>query len=349
METLERRTHCFSAHEVSCPYAVKPGKRKTHVVNDMNPQPNQNYTGSAVAQVFKDRGGWSTNLPATDKYAKTGKSKKNKYFSVATHNVRTLNDTYNKETDVWITHKVERMIAHCERRNIDIVAIQEHCLKTSDTPYAKGRDHLMNIKAYRRVCTDRGDIGLQAGDGPATDKLSGVGSGGKCSGAGAIICGAGAIICGAGAIICGAGAIICGAGAIICGAGANFCGAGAIICGAGAIICAAGANFCGAGANFCGAGAIICAAGANFCGAGAIICGAGAIICGAGAIICGAGANFCGAGAIICGAGANFCGAGANFCGAGAIICGAGAIICGAGAIICGAGAIICGAGFKCT
>ncbi|CAM4558503.1 unnamed protein product [Leuciscus chuanchicus] len=86
MQLLERGKRPRTRKEMVQIVVFKPGKRKTHVVNDMNPQPNQNYTGSAVAQVFKDRGGWSTNLPATDKYAKTGKSKKNKYFSVATRN-----------------------------------------------------------------------------------------------------------------------------------------------------------------------------------------------------------------------------------------------------------------------
>ena len=52
-------------------------------------------------------------------------------LNVATYNVRTLADT-NRETDRGIRHKLQQIIAGCEEHNIDIIAIQEHRLTTTD-------------------------------------------------------------------------------------------------------------------------------------------------------------------------------------------------------------------------
>lgn len=82
--------------------------------------------------VIKVRGGGSTTLPVIDKYAKRGKPK-HKQFSVATYNVRTLNNTVCNETGEPITNKIDRIIAECEKQGIDCIALQEHRLTTSDS------------------------------------------------------------------------------------------------------------------------------------------------------------------------------------------------------------------------
>jgi hypothetical protein len=117
----------------------------------MNTQQNKKDAGSIVAQIKQDRGGQSAALLVVDKLTKrvgldlipsspkvidvkARRNKRklaiNKEFTLATHNVRTLNDTVTPEYTV--THKIERIIAGCESNNISIVAIQEHRLKSTD-------------------------------------------------------------------------------------------------------------------------------------------------------------------------------------------------------------------------
>ena len=116
----------------------------------MNPQQNRSYTGSVVAQynqdrcdksshlrvteelVKKGRGSWSPYLPAAVELAKNGKHQHLRQLIVATYNVRTLNDTICTETGELITHKLDRIIADCERYDIDLIALQEHRLHTND-------------------------------------------------------------------------------------------------------------------------------------------------------------------------------------------------------------------------
>ena len=64
--------------------------------------------------------------------AKNGKHQSLRQFIVATYNVRTLNDTICIETGELITHKLDRIIADCERYDIDLIALQEHRLHTND-------------------------------------------------------------------------------------------------------------------------------------------------------------------------------------------------------------------------
>ena len=52
-------------------------------------------------------------------------------LNVATYNVRTLADTI-RETDRGIRHKLQQIIAGCEEHNIDILAIQEHRLTSTE-------------------------------------------------------------------------------------------------------------------------------------------------------------------------------------------------------------------------
>ena len=52
-------------------------------------------------------------------------------LNVATYNVRTLADT-TRETDRGIRHKIQQIIAGCEEHNIDILAIQEHRLTSTE-------------------------------------------------------------------------------------------------------------------------------------------------------------------------------------------------------------------------
>ena len=61
----------------------------------------------------------SVSLPISAVRAKRA----NKEFTVASYNVRTLNDTVCH--DVTISHKIQQLINGCETNNIDILAIQE--------------------------------------------------------------------------------------------------------------------------------------------------------------------------------------------------------------------------------
>lgn len=100
----------------------------------MKPQHNSKDAGTVVAQSKKDRGGRLATLPATGyiKLAKSGNINI-RQFSVATYNVRTLNDTICRKTGELIMHKVDRIITGCEKYHIDLVAVQEHRLRTSNT------------------------------------------------------------------------------------------------------------------------------------------------------------------------------------------------------------------------
>lgn len=102
----------------------------------MKPQQNERRNaGSIVAQSNKDRDALSATLQSTEKLAKRA----NKEFTVATYNVRTLNNSTTPE--VTVTHKLERKIVGCEENNISILAIQEHRLKTDkDLNYEKHGD-----------------------------------------------------------------------------------------------------------------------------------------------------------------------------------------------------------------
>jgi exonuclease III len=54
-----------------------------------------------------------------------GRSANGKVYTVASYNVRTLADT-KRESGPVIRHKLEQIIAGCEKNNIDILAMQEH-------------------------------------------------------------------------------------------------------------------------------------------------------------------------------------------------------------------------------
>ena len=102
-------------------------------------------TGSSVAQHKKARDGseatllhveklakrasdgWSAPLPDIAKMAKRA----NKEFIVGTLNVRTLKTSVSE--GVKVSNKTDRIIAACEKYHIDIVAIQDHRLKTKDS------------------------------------------------------------------------------------------------------------------------------------------------------------------------------------------------------------------------
>ena len=90
----------------------------------MKSKPTEPHTGSIVAQDKKGRGSQSATLQASEK-----RKRANKEFTVATYNVRTLNNTITSQ--VKVSHKIEQFIAGCEVNNISIVKIQEHRLKSS--------------------------------------------------------------------------------------------------------------------------------------------------------------------------------------------------------------------------
>ena len=104
----------------------------------MKPQPKSMDAGSIVAQPKKGRDEGSVSLPPIEKSAKrtdvdrsaslpisaVRAKRANKEFTIASYNVRTLNDTVGQE--VTISHKIQQLIIGCETNNIDILAIQEH-------------------------------------------------------------------------------------------------------------------------------------------------------------------------------------------------------------------------------
>lgn len=86
---------------------------------------------------MKEHGQSGLRIHAPDEAAKQSATKptpETKYLrelNVSTYNVRTLKDT-TSETNHNIGYKLNQIIAGCNRYAIDIVAIQEHRLKTSD-------------------------------------------------------------------------------------------------------------------------------------------------------------------------------------------------------------------------
>ena len=113
------------------PTTVLPEIRTTCKEYNMNPQPIETHTGTVVAQDKKGRGGQSASLLVTEK-----RKRANKAFTVATYNVRTLNNSTTSQ--VTVSHKIQQIITGCETNNISIVAIQEHRLKTtSDINFEK--------------------------------------------------------------------------------------------------------------------------------------------------------------------------------------------------------------------
>lgn len=53
-----------------------------------------------------------------------------------------FNNTICTETGEYITHKIDRIIADCEKHNIDLVANQEHRLKTTEIfGYSQHKQH----------------------------------------------------------------------------------------------------------------------------------------------------------------------------------------------------------------
>lgn len=68
---------------------------------------------------------------ATDRSATTDPSTNTRELNVATFNVRTLKDT-TSASDRNIGHKLQQIAIGCDKYHIDIVALQEHRLNTSD-------------------------------------------------------------------------------------------------------------------------------------------------------------------------------------------------------------------------
>jgi hypothetical protein len=70
------------------------------------------------------------NAPDRSTQQTKTKNKTIKEFSVATYNVRTLNDSTSSQT---ISHKLLQITNGCEKHKIDVVSIQEHRLKTTNS------------------------------------------------------------------------------------------------------------------------------------------------------------------------------------------------------------------------
>ena len=107
----------------------------SYILYTMKSQPESKDAGSIVAHPKKGRDEGCASLPPIEKTAKrtdvdrsasllisaVRAKRASKEFTVASYNLRTLNDTVCR--DVTISHKIQKLINGCETNKTDMLAI----------------------------------------------------------------------------------------------------------------------------------------------------------------------------------------------------------------------------------